>query len=122
MSGDRNPPTPPMQPTQLPQAIRSPLYREIYTNGFRFRLSGVDFGMVICNSADIPGMGPLVQDEVGINMSLPVAKILMRHLSEMINAIEKEVGVIRVPKAQLPTDEQTQRNVQSIRAAGLTEE
>ena len=55
-------------------------------------------------------------------MSLPVAKILMRHLSEMINAIEKEVGVIRVPKAQLPTDEQTQRNVQSIRDAGLTEE
>lgn len=122
MSGDRNPPTPPMQSGRSPQAIRSPLYREIYANSFRFRLSALDFGMVICNVADIPGIGFLVHDEVGINMSLPVAKILMRHLSEMINAIEKEVGVIRVPKAQLPTDEQTQRNVQSIRDAGLTEE
>ena len=117
MSDDRNS-TP---ATTQTRAIRSQFYRDAYTNGFRFRLSPLDFSITFSSNTEVPGSGVIMQDEMGVNMGLPAAKILALHLSKMIEMIENEIGAIRIPKASIPTEQMTRELTRSMRENPLTD-
>jgi len=117
MSDDRNNPA----TTTQPRAVRSAFYRDSYANNFRFRLSPLDFSITFASNADVPGAGILIQDEIGMSMSLPTAKILALHLNKMIEAVENEIGVIRIPKASVPTEQMIRDLTRSIRENPLTD-
>ncbi len=118
MTDHRNTPNVPPT-TEQSRVIRSPFFREAYGNNFRFRLSPIDFTIVFSSNTEMPGIA--LQDEASVNMSIPAAKILTLHLSKMIAAIEHEIGAIRIPKAAVPTEQQTQELVRSLRENPLTE-
>ncbi len=118
MSDDKNNQTRMSGATQS-QAIRSPFYRDTYANSFRFRLSPIDFTIVFSSNTDV--LGANIQDEMGVNMSLPAAKILTLHLNNMIEALEREIGVIRIPAVAIPTEQVTQGLLRSIKENPLTD-
>jgi uncharacterized protein DUF3467 len=117
MSDDRNNPA----VTAQTRAIRSAFYRDSYANNFRFRLSPVDFSITFASNADVPGAGILLQDEMGVSMSLPAAKILSIHLNKMIEAVENQIGAIRIPTASVPTEQMIRDLTRSIRETPMTE-
>jgi hypothetical protein len=105
--------------SQSQRAIRSPYYRDAYANGFRFRLSPIDFAIVFSSNTDMGGV--VLQDEVGVNMSFQAVKILILHLEKAIKAIENEHGIIRVPRGSLPSEEQMHALMRSLRENPLTD-
>ena len=69
------------------------------------RISPVDCSIVFGNAVEIPGAPPnLVQEEVTVTMTMPFAKVLFLHLAKTIEAIEKELGNIKVPTKNIPPD------------------
>jgi hypothetical protein len=117
MSDDRNSAV----STTQTRAIRSAFYRDAYANSFRFRLSPVDFAITFASNADVPGAGIILQDEMGVSMSLSAAKVLALHLSKMIEAVENEIGSIRIPRFAIPTEQQMRELTRSLRENPLTE-
>lgn len=117
MSGDRNSPA----ATTQARVIRSPFYRDAYANGFRMRLSSLDCAITFSSNVDVPNVGIVTQDEMGVNMTLPMAKILALHLSKMIETVENEIGAIRIPRASVPTEQLMRELTRSIRENTLTD-
>jgi hypothetical protein len=123
MSEDRRAQVAPQsaQPIQT-QAVRSPFYRDAYTNNFRFRLGPSDFTITFGNNTELPGGGGiLIQDEIGVSMSLPVLKLLALHLNRVTEAIENEIGAIKVPKKSLPTEQVIHALTRGLRDHPLTD-
>jgi hypothetical protein len=119
MSDDRNRPA--LSAVTATRVVKSPFYRDAYATSFRFRLSPIDFGITFSSNADVPGAGIVIQDEAGVSMSLPAAKILVLHLSKMLEAVEGEIGAIRIPRASVPTEQVMRELTRSIRENPLTD-
>jgi hypothetical protein len=115
MSDDRSPTSVSKQLT----VTRSLFYREAYATNFRFRLSPIDFSIVFATNTGNP-TAP-VQEEAVVSMSIPAAKILTLHLRRMIEEIEHEIGPIKIPKTGIPTEQQMNDLLRSIRQTPLTE-
>lgn len=79
--------------------LRSPVYRVIYSNAFRFRVGPGEASIVHCLVTDTPGSPTtnLIQEEVCISLSWPHLKMLAAQLSGAVEAIEAATGPIPVP-------------------------
>jgi len=111
----------PISELQVPVA-RSPRYQEVYANGVRFRISPIDCTLTFGMSPDIPGApANLVQDEVSITFTHAFLKILPRNLTAVVEAIEKEIGPIRIPERNVPSKERITALTQALRETKLVE-
>lgn len=100
--------------------MRSPHYRLVYANAFGFRLSASDFCLTIANNAAMPGAPVnIVQEEIAIMMPLPQLKILAEHLTGIVQAVEDEIGAIRVPEKSKASKDKIEPILSSIREAKL---
>jgi hypothetical protein len=106
---------------QVPVA-RSSRYQEVYANGVRLRVTPIDFTMTLGTSPDIPG-GPLniIQDEVSVTLTHSFLKVLARNLSAVVQAIEEELGPIKIPERNIPQKERIAAMSQALRDAKLVE-
>ena len=99
MAEQKSPDTssPQQTPPQQVSTVRSPLYRTIYTNTFRYRITPADFSITLQLVSDTPGslFVNLVTEEAEIVMSHTVVKNLLLHLTKVIAAFEKEFGSIK---------------------------
>ena len=122
MSDERKLETPPqIQDVQVPVA-RSPRYQEVYANGVRMKMTPIDFTMTLGTSPDIPGAPPsLIQDEVSVTLTHSFLKILARNLTAFVEAIEQELGPIRIPERNLPQKERIDAMAQMLRSIKLVE-
>jgi hypothetical protein len=118
MSEDKNNAADPSVPPEI-ALVRSAFYREAYANSFRFRLSPIDLTIVFSANTDIPGH--VIQDEASVSMSLAAAKILSLHLSKTIESVESKIGKIRIPRAGIPRDQQTEQLLRVFETNPLTD-
>jgi hypothetical protein len=90
-------------PAQVPEVAwsRSPLFRTIFANQYRYKTGIGDISLTFANIIDgYPGKAPnTVEDQIGITMSWQQAKALSETLSMMISAVEDVVGEIKLPPA-----------------------
>src|SRR5438034_10808785 len=73
-------------------------YKAFYAGNFRIRITNIDTAVVFVGVADLPGGVVALQDEATATMSFPAMKILAEHLTMAVQAIEQELGPIRVPE------------------------
>jgi hypothetical protein len=121
MSDERKPETPEIQDVQVPVA-RSSRYQEVYANGVRMKVTPIDFTITFGTSPDIPGAPPaLIQDEVSVTLTHSFVKVLARNLTAFVQAIEQELGPIRIPERNMPQKERIEAMVQALRSIKLIE-
>jgi hypothetical protein len=114
---DANPPP----AGQIP-VLRSPRYQEFYANGVRLRLTPIDFTIIFGSTPSIPGAPDnIVQDEVSVTMTHSFMKVLSRHFSLIVQALEQELGPIKIQQRQQPQDETIAEMIQTIRQTPLIE-
>ena len=120
MSDERKPEVP-IPPGQIPVA-RSPRYQEMYANSARFKVTAIDFTMTLGTTPDIPGApAGLMQDEASITLTHSFLKVLARQLNAFVQAVEKELGPIRIEEKNNPTREQVESLVQALRTTKFIE-
>jgi hypothetical protein len=106
---------------QIP-VLRSPRYQEIYANGVRFRVTPIDFTMTLGSTPDILGAPPnIMQEEVSITLTHSFMKVLARHLNAAVDAIEKEIGPIRIEEKHNPRPEQLELLAQALKNTKFVE-
>jgi hypothetical protein len=86
------------------------------------KITPIDFTMTLGTSPDIPGAPPtLIQDEVSITLTHSFLKVLARNLTAFVQAIEQELGPIRIPERNLPQRERIDAMAQMLRSIKLVE-
>jgi hypothetical protein len=109
------------QEVQVP-VVRSSRYQEVYANGVRFRVTAIDFTMILGTTPDIPGAPPnLIQDEVSVTVTHSFLKVLARNLSAVVQAIEQKLGPIKIPEKNNPQEERIAAMTQVLRDARFVE-
>jgi hypothetical protein len=95
---------------------RSALYRLIYCQLFRTRITPGDITLTVSTLTDQrPGQTDLtVEDQAAIVMSWPEMKMLVQQLSVIVAAIEQDIGPIPIPRGYLPTVEAQLPVIQSL--------
>jgi hypothetical protein len=79
---------------------RSPAYRTIFSNVFRTRLGAGEVTLIFSRLAHRPSIAAAVdsiEEEVEIVMSWPQLKMFIKTLQGVVEAIDSEVGEIKVP-------------------------
>jgi hypothetical protein len=116
----------PVPPTLHPvQVQRSPNYRRIYTNLFRYRINANDLSIVLQILTDDPkdtlsseqGVVKVVE-EAEITMSHSQVKSLLLHLNKLYTAFEKEFGTIKSTGG--PTDQAIDGMITAVRNLGFS--
>jgi hypothetical protein len=85
-------------------------------------MSPIDFSITFGNNPDLPGApANLMQDEVSVTLTHSFLKVLSRHLSRIIEVIEREIGPIKIQEKNNPTEEQMASLGQILRDAKFVE-
>ncbi len=71
--------------------------------------------------ADFPGGIVALQDEATVTMSFAALKLLAEHLAMAVQAIEQELGPVRVPVAIRPSEQQKAMMLQALKSTPLAE-
>jgi Protein of unknown function (DUF3467) len=103
------------------KVTRSGQYRTVYSNVFRTRLAIGDLTIIFSKIGHTPSVmaaGDTIEEEVEVVMSWAQAKMFSLVLQNTIEAMEKEVAEIPIPK-NFKIDPDAQRA--SIRAIGLVD-
>jgi len=84
---------------------RSDLYRLVYCQLFRTKLTSGDITLTVSTLNDQAGFvrTEVVEDQVAIVMSWSELKMLAQHLETVVVAIEQDIGPIPIPHAFRPT-------------------
>jgi hypothetical protein len=84
---------------------RSNLFRHVYCQVFRARLTAGDVTLTVSTITDQFGLvrTEAIEDQVAIVMSWSELKMLTQHLETLVAAIEQDIGPIPVPHAFRPT-------------------
>jgi hypothetical protein len=101
--------------------IRAADYKGFYAANFRFRLTNLDAAITFVSIADFPGGQVVMQDEASATMSFSSMKLLSEHLAMAVQAIEQELGPIRVPAAIRPSEQNKALMIQAVKAMALAE-
>lgn len=98
---------------------RSPDFRRIYSNTFRYWLNETDLTLVFQRKTfpEPPPRGLSLIDEVEVSFSHGEAKSLYLMLARLISAFEKEFGQIRSTGG--PTDEAVERQIANLKSVGF---
>ena len=81
---------------QVVKIRRSPEFRRVYSNTFRYRLSASDFTIFFQYLTDNPETSSAeVIEEVELTMSHNQAKAFFLYISKLITAFEQEFGTIK---------------------------
>jgi hypothetical protein len=99
---------------------RSAEYRSIYSDIFRARIGSGDATLIfsrLTHSPSIAAAGNVIEEQVEVVMSWPHLKMLEHTLRNLVDAIEQEIGEIKLPAAFNPNLE-AQRI--AIRSLGLS--
>ena len=78
---------------------RSPLFRAIHSNVYRFRPGAGEITITLCDIIDgFAGKAPnIIQDEISVTMSWQQMKMFADTLNMMISVIEGLTGEIKIP-------------------------
>ena len=76
---------------------RSPDYRSLFSNHFRFRFGPEDGNITFSEFTDTPGSDAMIilQEHIRINMSLGQIKMLGEYINVSVQEIESQIGPIR---------------------------
>jgi hypothetical protein len=107
----------------VPQITRrkSPDFRVIYSNEFRYRVTPNDIGLVFSNMADI-GEGDktiVMTEEVLIQMSLGQAKALAEYLTMIVARFERTIGPVRALGKAAPNEAELDTMFKILENIGL---
>jgi hypothetical protein len=120
MSDERKPDVP--APSGQITVTRSSRYQEVYANSVRFKLTPIDLTMTLGTTPDIPGAPVgIMQDEASITVTHSFMKVLARHLSALVQGVEKEFGPIRIEEKNNPKQEQIEAYFQALKTTKLIE-
>ena len=105
--------------TQRPiKTRRSPEFRRIYSNSFRYRITASELTLTFQYVTDDPETSsPDFIDEVELTMSHSQAKNLLLYLEKLVSAFEKEFGVIKNTGG--PSDEAVTEMITRIKNVGF---
>ena len=99
---------------------RSPSFRVIYSNFFRYRVLPAETSIIFSVTSDAPGTpspNVVLIEEAQVIMSHSQIKNLVEHLTEIITAYEKEFGPIKTMAG--PDKVLITQLVQALKSVGL---
>ncbi len=91
---NKTPPSPPV----TPRFERDPAFLDTYANQLRLNANLSDFTLVFSVSEDLGPDHFAVRDKVAVHLPPTVAKILLAQLRVVIDAYEKAIAPIPVPR------------------------
>jgi Protein of unknown function (DUF3467) len=110
---------PPISPEVITR--KSPHFRAVYSNQFRYRVSPTDVSLVFLSAADT-GEQPVpwtLTEEVIVLMSLGQAKALSEYLTMIVNRYERELGPILALGKSPPTEQELDRMFSILKGIGV---
>jgi hypothetical protein len=109
-------------PGEVRQTIsRAHDYKSAYAGNFRIRVTNLDVAITFISVVDFPDGVMGLQDEATMTMTFAAMKILSEHLAITVQAIEQELGPIRVPLAVRPSEQNRAQILQTIKSAPMGE-
>ena len=109
-------------PEDLRQTVsRAHDYKSAYAGNFRIRVTNLDAAITFVSVVDFPNGLMALQDEATVTMTFASMKILSEHLAVTVQAIEQELGPIRVPLAVRPSEDNKARILQVIKSSPMGE-
>ncbi len=120
MSNDETTKSTDNPPAQIARR-KSPEFRVVYSNEFRYRVTPNDVGLIFANMADIgEGERTIVStDEVLVQMSLGQAKALAEYLTMIVRRFERDIGPVRALGKLAPTESELDTMFNILESAGL---
>jgi len=88
---------PTIKPNPPIEKRKSPNFRVVYSNEFRYRVSPNDIGLIFANLADTGDAERTMvsTDEVLVQMAIGQAKALAEYLTMIVSRFERTIGPVR---------------------------
>jgi hypothetical protein len=97
--------------------IRSPEYKTLYSNIFRPRVGAGDITIIfskLTHSPSLMAVADVVEEQVEVVMSWPQLKMFTETLSTLVEAIDEEIGEIKLPTGFKPNIERQREAIRSM--------
>lgn len=104
---------------KTPTYQRHPQYIVLYANQSRLRMGPGEMVLTFGMTDDVPGVGTVIEDRIGIGMSPQHAKLLARALTEAVDQYETTHGEVVQADATPEQAKETSSRIQSVIEAAL---